>query len=751
MKNLLIVGDWLVDDNWLTGAHRSSTSLRIGSRHQRALHLPGCPVQAFCGAGRLASILHDARLGDSPDPSFTITGIGVWTYRKELVTDEQGKPIEAIIDDTALLHSMFDFDFRKKQGPSSLSSEPLIGDALPKNVILHNIAECLITKHAEEKFTTTRVYRVFQKQEGNPVLLSRTDWEQPPKKRDTQGAPEWVCNDDREDFEGFLRKHGINAGNIDAVIVKDLIKGVVSWRLIDVLARELPKVPWFVSTKRWKPTWLERLGGVDVRLFLVPPVAATDALSHGRDLDSWIVSVPAPPGSEAAKPTKAAMQQLTELERKVCPDDQKMPLVAVSPGEGSVLAKEKGWFVVEKRKTAPNLSLVGWATAFFAALCAHLLSKEEDINGEKKVRRLTNGEELEQVISQSLDFANEWSTSEAEYLVQPDKEDHDKPAVVELIVGTTPSIPDPPTTTPREPSAPSPSSPKGKYDWTAEYNQWVDAHRTGIIEKTEKGEKRKYLDLWRAMTALPGYVCLESAKCQQLSHLANALRDFAKGIDRHQAVHVVASPGSGKSYLVECLAKASKLRHLVFNVTHLNGREDIISCFDTIVTTQASEGNRPLLVFFDEINALVAGHHVYDAFLSPLEESLYVRGGQRFHIKPCVWMFAGTEDETIAESATKYVDFCSRLTEGKIALADPTQLEKLYLGAQLVVKRFPEVQRISRGALDLFQEVKGSVRELRFKVDSLQNVQGGRVSKANFPDQKDGLIEENENDFVDVA
>ena len=77
-KKLLIIGDWVVDDNWLTGIHRSSTGLRTGRKHHRSLHSLGSPVQAFCGAGRLASILYDAIKEDDKSKLFDITGIGVW-------------------------------------------------------------------------------------------------------------------------------------------------------------------------------------------------------------------------------------------------------------------------------------------------------------------------------------------------------------------------------------------------------------------------------------------------------------------------------------------------------------------------------------------------------------------------------------------------------------------------------------------------------------------------------------------------
>ena len=81
---------------------------------------------------------------------------------------------------------------------------------------------------------------------------------------------------------------------------------------------------------------------------------------------------------------------------------------------------------------------------------------------------------------------------------------------------------------------------------------------------------------------------------------------------------------------------------LSFNITTMTRREDLLACFDQIVTTQSQPRDDPLLVFFDEINAYLENHPVYHAFLAPLEDGYYLRGGIKFLIRPCIWLFAGT-------------------------------------------------------------------------------------------------------------
>jgi hypothetical protein len=39
-------------------------------------------------------------------------------------------------------------------------------------------------------------------------------------------------------------------------------------------------------------------------------------------------------------------------------------------------------------------------------------------------------------------------------------------------------------------------------------------------------------------------------------------------------------------------------------------------------------------------------------FLAPLEDGVYMRGGNRFRIDPCIWIFAGTKTLKIDKDFT---------------------------------------------------------------------------------------------------
>ena len=95
-------------------------------------------------------------------------------------------------------------------------------------------------------------------------------------------------------------------------------------------------------------------------------------------------------------------------------------------------------------------------------------------------------------------------------------------------------------------------------------------------------------------------------------------------------------------------------------------REELLKLFEEVATKQTSGGDA-LLVFVDEINALLDSSSVYGAFLSPLEDGIYVRNGKTFSLKPCVWIFAGTRLKDDARTDTqKLSDFKSRITLEKL-------------------------------------------------------------------------------------
>jgi len=75
-NRILVVGDWMIDDYWALGIHRSPTASRVGQQHFRALNPPNSIVQTFAGAGRVASLLCHAKIREQCP--WSIVGFGLW-------------------------------------------------------------------------------------------------------------------------------------------------------------------------------------------------------------------------------------------------------------------------------------------------------------------------------------------------------------------------------------------------------------------------------------------------------------------------------------------------------------------------------------------------------------------------------------------------------------------------------------------------------------------------------------------------
>lgn len=685
-SSILLLGDWVVDDSWQTGVYRSQTSLREGDQHLRAKKYEA-PVVAFCAAGRLASILR----GPAITPIHSIDGLGVWC-------DE----------DTDVLHSLFKWEYRRELSPDRLKVEPLKKNLRPKGINLHNLGPST----GKNPSTTTHAVRTYTRASGILSIHVRTDWETDVNEK------AYLDNLDIK-LDKFQTE-------IKAVVIKDILKGVVTNQSINKLIERYSEIPWFVSTKRWNADWLSDLKKVNLRVLFVPPVAATGALEaslssdwsvESKDvvIDSWIA-----PATDD-KVTKGAMLKIAELETRVrgsCPDGT--TAIVIGPKEGTAIAKMGTRYVVENSRSSSDYRLVGWATAFFASLVHHGLNAPTSANpGDDSL--LTYG------IKNAIDYAYDWATVEASYLRNPKKAPTAPPPL--------PAVPD----IERTGTSILEEWNKSEKDWNAA------THDKGIIGKKSAAhnypekQPEARLELWRGMTLLDGYICFDKQKRVGIARLLRMLRaKYPSESRQQQAIQIIAEPGSGKSYLVKCLANAADLELCEFNITHLLSREELVSCFDKIATMQAEAKGRRILVFFDEINAMIDGNPVYDAFLSPLEDSVYLRKLMKFHLMPCFWLFAGTKPTA---TATKYVDFDNRMTEPAIELGQLSQLEKCYAGVQLIRQQFPDVIRVSDAVLDRMSNLGGSVREIKRFVRRLSDVRNSEVSRRNIPGEPDGIEE----------
>jgi len=262
----------------------------------------------------------------------------------------------------------------------------------------------------------------------------------------------------------------------------------------------------------------------------------------------------------------------------------------------------------------------------------------------------------------------------------------------------------------------------------------------------------KWLEVWRASTILPGYIACIERKRDVITQIWKKMRAVNRQSDvsRHVSILLQADPGVGKTFLAQKLAGQLGFDLVQHDVTQMIRRDDLLSFFDMIATKQA-ESRKPVLVCVDEINAPLDGDHVYGAFLAPIEGGYYIRGGVKYWLRPCVWLFAGTgRDEQQSRIEDKYNDFESRLSlkveidykslskyygdDGHKQLEYEASLEQVYLGAAMIHDAFPDVCEIEQTILNAFWHLPGDqapARRIRKLAWSLENVQHRTVRWEN--------------------
>jgi hypothetical protein len=728
--NIIVVGDWFVDEHWVTGVHRSGSASRTGQSHHRAIQELNGIIEAFCGAGRTASLLYqvgDCKKGQKEKQRrFSIYGIGIW-HR----------------EDKDILKSMFVLENLKGENHHRLWRKPV---EPPPGVFLYNLGKTVEDPQKEEDYLvgTSRIVRMYHHAaSGRPIQYIRVDWELEGRYQEAYGPP--IRELEPGEVKGFLDTLMRETGSCDdhyrdqdvlptkdvgAVVLKDLRRGVVSKALVEWFAERYEDVPWFVSTKAWTPDWLDVLKKVNLRVLLIPQVAAREAIGKG-ELACWI--------TRAGYPDERAMNMVDELVEKTIDNDRLQegreyrPRIIVLPEGFKVLAYDPHQTATEgdrddatategKRYDAlvqehadigdPPVDM-GMASVFLPALVVSLIDNPD--------------KELKGLVEEALRHTYEWVHYESRRITRPNSWDG-RERFMDIQIQRA----DPPSLNTEE------------FSWEDEREIWQDAmDETGVVKI--KGHKR--LHLWRSMIEIDGYVCCVLEKKKKIHKLMREIEDFRRSGRRHHVCSMlVASPGSGKTFFVRQLAKALDFQFLSFNITQMVSRSDILDCFDTIVTTQAQDRDRPQLVFVDEINAQLEGDLVYNAFLAPIEDGVYVRGGKLFHIDPCVWVFSGTEEPT----GPKGSDFKSRLTLGVEEIDrckdhSRMQTEIVYRAVAMIREEFPDVRSVSEGVLKLFLDMKDdvSVRAMKNFIKSFVNIQYGKISITNIRDEAmHGLIQD---------
>ncbi len=673
-QRVLVVGDWFVDEHWATGHHRSGTASRMGRTHQRSLHKPDHAVQSLCGAGRTASVLHQAKVGHAC--LFDTYGIGMW-HRA----------------DTHLLEQMLDPSTHAGHTPFRIERSAPQGQSTGRLFTLSALPRLQDKVRGDEVHGTEHIIRTYQRRGARFEVSERIDWILRPT-RGGKPAEEWITGE--TDLEGCPELDKVaDPVHTAAVVIKDHGRGVISVPLIKWLKARLPKALWFVSSKAWMPTWFNELPTPNLRVLLIPQVPAQTAVQNAM-LGCWL--------TRSGWATKEALDIMDSMHNEYFKDSARS-MVIVLPEGCTVLSREQagahppsGWIQLRaelERVAAP----VPMASVFLPALVGHIMTKENL--------------EHQELLKRSLAFTQEWMTHEGGRIDDPDKWNPQEPSLAPFADPKTPSV--------------------GKWDpledWLDVTDQWGQAY--GVKKGARMGPEsepgwgfiesatEKRIELWRAMTDLEGYVCLVESKRRAVRKLVTIFDRFTRGeATDHVSCMVISEPGAGKTFLARRLASALNMRYLPFNITQMLSKQDLIKCFDRIATiAQSPDQEERILVFIDEINATIAREFVYGSFLAPLEERVFIQDGQPHPIPPCAWLFAGTRDPGEEGKETKGPDFRSRLTLEPLKLRvekdeeQRARLENIYLGIALIQAIYPDVRFVSEKIAKMFHKIPPTTEE----------------------------------------
>lgn len=754
-KTILIVGDWVVDKYCFMVRHNSQTSSHTGLMHFRLSSKEDETILDLCGAGHIARALFQTRAEEGAKFPFNLVGLGHWNK-----------------DDTEYIRHLVHAN-PKSGCPIAKPSSKMKLDICDQSIDIE-----LFTLQPEGP--TIQVTRYYHDKGGEFEQLSRVDSEPEQKiesvKKEILNAKDIKDASIRQsdqavrstelDTTGEVEIAGLPKDILDklpakekveAIIVNDLNKGVVTEDFIKSLNSKYPNAGWFVRSKLLEPDWIHH---IDKKLEI--NILGPEITAQLKPWEKWqpnsiltkeaIDALSARPGKCVALISDAheVIAHFTEKEKK----------------------KEKSFCVWGQAKNSPTIiSQLGWPTAFFASMASNRIIAKKRNEAKLSIIKYKEENETSEVsdAEEKLTKENLISTIEKSMMIAdelagfPGKKTTLRPRAMRM----------------------------NAERWEDEEEKWKMARtELGII----RVENKQYLEVYRGSNQLSDYIACIDEKIKIIEEIGQRIRGFRKAttVDYPISILLQADPGAGKTFLVESLAKEFDFRLRRYDITQMIHREELQDMFEMVATIQTGSGKR-LMVFVDEINALIEKEQVYGAFLAPLEQGIYVRQGKQFSLKPCVWVFAGTKiDKNEMKKVEKYSDFESRITlvrhidfdsmrnslEWEIPRKEnnrinqqardsikkqaldrfdkQARIEQVYLGAMMIHREHSDVREISEKILKFFYEMDPAdipARKIRKLIRSLQNVQRGQVVTKNCKSWQveiEGWYEKNDDDLIEL-
>jgi hypothetical protein len=518
---------------------------------------------------------------------------------------------------------------------------------------------------------------------------------------------DWLSTDppqvERSKFTELIKNNQLPPRNARVVIVvHDLGQYAVTDNLIGLLRSSYPTATWFVRSKQWNTaSWIPSLRK-QLRLLLIGP----ENLALVRPWDQWLIN-----------------GRITRQARRFIRDHLEGPITArkrrraISTATTFVMLSEAhevislsyqkdAWYVYATELNPEARFRLNWTSVIFSHF----------IRGA-----------LEQTLTSSTlpECVNGAASAAAA------KSKH-----AAVLLGSSPPL----------------------QKWQTEEQDWEEwFEHNGVMDRGEQGLQ---LEVWRAYTARSKYIAVIHQKREEINRIAALLRQFGRTNEPERPLSILlsADPGAGKSALARALAETFNFKLVKRDISQMVRREDLTDLFDAVASAQAeAEQNQHVLVFVDEINAQLGGSNVFGAFLSPLEEGVFVRQSGSFKLRPCVWIFAGTGMNAQPEATRtgnrksgriaranvpkldKWPDFESRITykanldfaslraaSAKTAYAKHLNTdavtEHVCIGAMMIRQRFPESVELSAAVIDRIKKFRPSagLRQIRSYINGLE-------------------------------
>ncbi|MDQ1354146.1 MAG: ATP-binding protein [Acidobacteriota bacterium] len=695
--NILVVGDWIIDEDWVMMPERSETSAKLSDEKHfhTAFDDARVATKSLCGASLTASAIRGflkSREKQKPGVNYNVFGIGVWHP-----------------DDNDYIEKLFKAEALNGINPFRIST-PNESPIDPEKKNLFNLAR------EKDICATTRMVRTFLGHPGTlPRAMCRYDWHLnwQPSENGQNNKKKIIAQRVKDCFTDIA----IKQVKIDAIVLSDFDKGLINDDLVEALIENIQPLKsengllWFHRSKQLKkPGWfssLERKFDDNDRFiqFIDPRISRKSAEGKILLCGSGITW----DGLEFIRNNK--------------PDVPKSKL-AVLFNDNNCIAYDGEtddadlWVINTSEK--PAYFTRGRSSIFLASLLILELGKKQSglLGFEKDY---SFGENCSIALDNGLNWCNDclsiWEKGQKVMQVSADINN----AIKLTSLSSTIKAPKP-------------------LKWSVEDSNWSQAKNKDntCCISSQQGDLR--LEVWRAHTVLNEYTIIDDNRKQTTLNLVNTIQAFLDQEEKDRRRPLIslvkASPGSGKTFLAKCMANHFGFELLECNIAQLTGLDGLIHFFDQVDTSQRD--GRKTFIFLDEVDSLVNGISAFSFLLELMWCGQYYRNGLKNTLKPFPGIFAMSRDpnkDEFKKDHPKNVDFFSRIYGINCELKDFTPEESIYLFAKLLDKYFGQIAYIEKRVLKTIGNTKLGYgpRSLELLISLLRGIRRDRVTMENLP------------------